>query len=99
VKRTGAIAWTLLAAIRAYQVLLSPIFGGNCRYYPSCSHYAHEAVEQWGARRGVWLGIRRLMRCHPFAAGGFDPVPERPAAGAQAPRENRPERTRAEVAL
>jgi putative membrane protein insertion efficiency factor len=68
--------WILLAAVRAYQVLLGPIFGGQCRFYPSCSHYAHEAIERWGARRGAWLGIKRLMRCHPLAKGGYDPVPE-----------------------
>ena len=73
----NVMQWILLAAVRAYQVLLGPIFGGQCRFYPSCSHYTHEAIERWGARRGAWLGLKRLMRCHPLAKGGYDPVPEK----------------------
>jgi putative membrane protein insertion efficiency factor len=61
--------------VRAYQVALSPIFGGHCRYYPSCSAYAIEALTTHGARRGSWLALRRIARCHPFRPGGFDPVP------------------------
>jgi putative membrane protein insertion efficiency factor len=61
--------------IRAYQLALSPWLGGRCRFYPSCSHYALEAVEQHGALRGSWLSLRRLSRCHPFHCGGYDPVP------------------------
>lgn len=61
--------------VRAYQVGLSPIFGGHCRYYPSCSAYAIEALDKHGARRGSWLALRRIARCHPFRPGGFDPVP------------------------
>lgn len=61
--------------VRAYQVALSPIFGGHCRYYPSCSAYAIEALDTHGARRGSWLALRRIARCHPFRPGGFDPVP------------------------
>jgi putative membrane protein insertion efficiency factor len=66
-----------LGAIRVYQVLLSPMFGGSCRFVPSCSTYAAEAVERFGAIRGSWLALRRLSRCRPLAAHGFDPVPER----------------------
>jgi uncharacterized protein len=65
----------LILGVRAYQVALSPILGGACRYYPSCSHYAIEALERHGARRGGWLAVRRILRCHPFRPGGFDPVP------------------------
>lgn len=65
----------LIAAVRGYQLVLSPIFGGACRYYPSCSAYATEALERHGARRGGWLALRRIARCHPFRPGGFDPVP------------------------
>jgi uncharacterized protein len=65
----------LIAFVRAYQLMLSPILGGSCRYYPTCSHYAIEALERHGARRGGWLAVRRILRCHPFRPGGFDPVP------------------------
>jgi putative membrane protein insertion efficiency factor len=65
----------LLWLIRAYQLILSPWFGPRCRFYPSCSCYAHTAIEQHGAMRGVWLALRRLLRCHPFHEGGYDPVP------------------------
>jgi putative membrane protein insertion efficiency factor len=63
--------------IRAYQVALSPLLGQNCRFYPSCSHYAIEAIEEHGALRGVWLTVKRISRCHPWHEGGFDPVPGR----------------------
>ena len=66
---------TMVVGVRAYQVVLSPIFGGSCRYYPSCSAYAIEALERHGAMRGGWLALRRILRCHPFRPGGFDPVP------------------------
>lgn len=65
---------TMVAAIRAYRLVASP-FPSPCRYVPSCSTYALEAVERHGALRGGWLALRRLLRCHPFRAGGFDPVP------------------------
>ena len=61
--------------IRAYQLAISPLLGARCRFYPSCSQYALEAVERHGSRRGGWLAIRRLARCHPFHPGGYDPVP------------------------
>lgn len=66
----------LLLLVRAYQLVLSPMLGGHCRYYPSCSAYAHEALAQHGARLGSWLALKRVCRCHPLAAGGYDPVPE-----------------------
>lgn len=64
-----------LALISFYQKYISPQLGSNCRYYPSCSHYSYEAIARYGLLRGGWMGIRRIGRCHPFAKGGFDPVP------------------------
>lgn len=64
-----------LAAIRVYQLTLSPFIGRQCRFHPTCSHYAAEAIERFGVLRGTWLALRRLGRCHPFHPGGFDPVP------------------------
>jgi uncharacterized protein len=63
--------------IRGYQLAVSPLWGPCCRFHPSCSHYALEAFEQHGVLRGGLLALRRLARCHPFHAGGFDPVPPR----------------------
>jgi putative membrane protein insertion efficiency factor len=71
-----------LVAVRGYQLLLSPFAGGACRFEPSCSHYAIEAIERHGLGRGVWLALRRVARCHPLAQPGIDPVP--PAAGPRA---------------
>ena len=65
----------LLALVRGYQYALRPMLGSHCRFYPSCSDYAREAIERHGALRGVWLTIRRVGRCHPYHPGGFDPVP------------------------
>jgi len=65
----------LLAAVRGYQYALRPMLGANCRFYPSCSDYAREAIERHGALRGSWLAARRVGRCHPYHPGGYDPVP------------------------
>lgn len=65
----------LIAPIRFYQWTLSPLVGFNCRYAPSCSAYAIEAIATHGAVRGLWLGLRRMLRCHPWGGSGYDPVP------------------------
>jgi hypothetical protein len=64
-----------LALIKCYQAYLSPLIPSSCRFYPSCSAYAYEAVERWGAGRGIRLTLGRLLRCRPFGGHGFDPVP------------------------
>jgi putative membrane protein insertion efficiency factor len=74
------MTWTArlaLVLVRAYQLALSPFAGGACRFDPSCSVYAAQAIEEHGALRGAWLAFRRLIRCHPLARSGFDPVPPR----------------------
>lgn len=65
----------LLGLIRAYQLLLSPFFGQHCRFTPSCSQYTSQAIEKYGAAKGTWLGLKRIVRCQPFCEGGHDPVP------------------------
>ena len=62
--------------IWVYRYCISPYLGSNCRYYPSCSCYAQESVERFGAFKGSWMAIKRILRCHPWHEGGFDPVPE-----------------------
>ena len=69
------IARFAVLMIRGYQVTLSPLLPSACRYQPTCSAYAIEAVERYGVVRGVWMGAWRILRCHPFARGGYDPVP------------------------
>jgi putative membrane protein insertion efficiency factor len=66
----------LLLPVRAYRYFISPLLGNHCRYTPSCSEYAVEALQRHGALQGSWLSARRLSRCHPWHAGGYDPVPE-----------------------
>jgi hypothetical protein len=68
--------WSLLAFVQFYKIFFSPFLGGACKFYPSCSNYAQEAIELHGARRGAWLTLKRLGRCRPFTKGGFDPVPD-----------------------
>ena len=67
-----------LFLIRCYQWLLSPVLGSNCRFHPTCSEYAAQAITAHGAVRGTWLALRRIGRCHPWGGYGFDPVPETP---------------------
>ena len=69
-------AWISLALVQFYRIFLSHFFGGACKFYPSCSKYAQEAIARHGARRGIVLALKRLGRCRPFTKGGFDPVPE-----------------------
>ena len=74
-RERGVLATVLILGLGAYRRWISPMLGENCRFYPSCSLYAAEAVELHGALRGSWLAVRRLSRCHPFHSGGMDPVP------------------------
>lgn len=73
--RTSLWARPLILAVKGYQRFMSPLLPPACRFYPSCSAYAVEALETHGAARGSWLTVRRLARCHPFHPGGLDPVP------------------------
>ena len=86
-----AVSWILVLPIRAYQLLVSPLLGPRCRFYPSCSAYAVEALTTHGPLRGTQLAVWRLLRCHPWNPGGLDPVPpRRPGAGHGAPQGARP---------
>lgn len=67
--------WISLKLIRLYQQFISPALPPSCIYTPTCSHYTFEAIEKYGAAKGSWLGVKRICRCHPFANGGYDPVP------------------------
>jgi putative membrane protein insertion efficiency factor len=96
----GAARLLLLAAIRLYQVTLSPFFGPCCRYSPSCSHYGAEAIGRFGALRGGWLTLKRILRCNPWGGAGDDPVPQhwpspKPLGSAEIWRAASVERTRA----
>lgn len=68
-------AFPLILGILVYRYTLSPIVGQECRFYPTCSHYAETALRKYGALRGSWLAAKRICRCHPWHEGGFDPVP------------------------
>lgn len=67
--------YVLIGLLKVYRLVISPLYGDVCRYYPSCSAYALGCVQRHGAIRGSWYTVRRLLRCHPWAAGGYDPVP------------------------
>jgi putative membrane protein insertion efficiency factor len=77
----GLVRALLLGAIRVYQLALSPWLGTQCRFEPTCSKYAAEALERFGVRRGVWLAAKRIGRCHPWGRSGYDPVPADGPAG------------------
>ena len=66
--------WAIIGLLRFYKMAVSPMLPSACRFYPTCSEYMLEAVERYGASRGVWMGVKRLLRCHPFCQGGYDPV-------------------------
>lgn len=66
----------LLGLIRLYQCTLSTVMGKECRYHPTCSYYSAGAIRRFGAARGAWLGFKRILRCHPWRPGGYDPIPE-----------------------
>jgi len=72
-------ARSAIAAIRLYKLAFSPLFAGSCRYLPGCADYMTESIKRFGLVHGVWLGSRRLCRCHPFGGHGYDPVPEAPS--------------------
>ncbi len=78
----SCLLWMMLALVRFYRLLVSPmlaaLFGGQCRFSPSCSAYAEESLRRFGPAAGGWLAVRRVCRCHPFAPGGEDPVPSLP---------------------
>jgi putative membrane protein insertion efficiency factor len=69
------VKYVLIGFLYAYRLVISPLYGNVCRYWPSCSAYALQAVQMHGAAKGSWLAVRRLARCHPWASGGYDPVP------------------------
>jgi len=72
-----ALKQIFIFPIRLYQRYLSPLLGKNCRFEPTCSHYAAAAIEEWGVLKGVWMGIRRISKCHPWGGFGYDPVPKK----------------------
>jgi len=73
--RPGRAVWLLNCALRGYQFAISPLIGSRCRFDPTCSQYMIDALNQWGLLKGLQLGIRRLLRCHPWGGSGLDPVP------------------------
>jgi len=68
------VQWAVISTLRTYQIFISPLLPSACRFYPTCSEYMRQAVAKHGVARGVWMGMKRLAKCHPFHAGGFDPV-------------------------
>ena len=69
------LALPFIILIKIYQLLISPLFPSSCRYTPTCSHYTLEALKKYGVFKGTWLGIKRILRCHPWGGSGYDPVP------------------------
>lgn len=71
------LSYIALGIIRIYQYTFSSVLGNSCRYHPTCSVYTSEAIKRFGVFRGSWMGLKRILRCHPFYPGGYDPVPEK----------------------
>jgi len=86
------VKFLLIGLLKAYRFAISPLYGQVCRYHPSCSAYALEAVTVHGSIRGTWLAVRRVGRCNPWARGGYDPLPPRRGTAAQTSRQE-PDRT------
>ncbi|VAX01819.1 Membrane protein insertion efficiency factor YidD [hydrothermal vent metagenome] len=72
----SAMQKILLSLIKFYKYFISPTLGSNCRYEPSCSEYTHQAISAFGVLKGSWIGIKRILRCHPWHEGGYDPIPD-----------------------
>jgi|GEM_PF-428861 len=72
-----SVKWILIKIVRLYQLTISPWIGQSCRHSPTCSAYMIEAIREWGAVRGVWLGVKRIGKCHPWGTSGYDPVPKK----------------------
>jgi hypothetical protein len=70
------VAWLLVLPIRFYQIAISPLLGPSCRFTPTCSEYARQALLKHGPVKGLWLAVRRILRCHPWGGSGYDPVPD-----------------------
>ncbi|HEX3791314.1 MAG TPA: membrane protein insertion efficiency factor YidD [Pseudonocardiaceae bacterium] len=94
--RVGPVARVLVLAVRGYKTWISPLLPPSCRFYPSCSAYAAEALVVHGALKGTWLAARRLLRCGPWHPGGFDPVPPRTPTQPTVPTEDRLHQSSAE---
>ena len=73
----GLLKKICIFPVRFYQWFISPLLGSNCRYQPTCSNYMIQAIEEWGVFKGIWLGVKRILRCHPWAKHGYDPVPKK----------------------
>ncbi len=71
------VIWLMLGLVRGYQLVISPLLGPRCRFHPTCSHYAIEAIQRFGAVKGAWLAGKRILKCHPLHPGGEDPVPDK----------------------
>ena len=78
------LAWPLLALVQLYRIAISPWLGANCRFEPTCSEYALQALREHGAFRGSWLAAKRIGRCHPWGGSGYDPVPDKEKPDAEA---------------